>query len=103
MGDNDEYEPAEDVGNNADGEAVQVSSKPKKNRGKQILNAGLQITGLDKTCAAYAAAFKNEEKFDANGNPIKRKKKGVRIFEATLEATGAKQVYEDAVILFKGG
>lgn len=102
MGDNDEYEPAEEVSNNADGEAVQVSSKPKKNRGKQILNAGLQITGLDKTYAAYAAAFKDEEKFDANGNPIKRKKKGVRILEATLEATGAKQVYEDAVILFKG-
>lgn len=68
--------------------------RPRKNRGKQILSAVTEITGVQDVYETIAAVVKKDE----NSSPKEKRKK---VLGAVLEITGAQGVYDDAVGMFQ--
>ena len=95
---------AENTAETEEKEAEQVSEKNeiasekkrKKSIGKRVLRAGLILVGADKVYDVYADAFRKDDKLAEN-----RPQKMQRVIATTLEATGAKDVYDEASALFK--
>lgn len=79
---------------NAEIEDCDEEGRPRKNRGKQILGAVAEVTGVQDVYETIATVVKKDE----NSTPKEKRKK---VFGAVLKITGVQGVYNDAKEVFQ--